>query len=199
MSFSFTPFNDSLSTIGSYQWGLGSEPGLDNVIALRPYNGTIMVSKLSMACCCAEHCAVLTKLRLCTVDSPMCFSSGTLIWAVNKIFMFLQTVPEVAIGGKVFKNATLRVQNIMSPFLSLVTGETYFVVVQATNAGAQRLSGRTSSVGVKVLAIRPASYITGRLPTRPAQDTRHPPCHTYQRITCTRYLHKMTLMSLQLL
>ncbi len=43
VSFSFTPFNDSLSAITSYQWGLGSEPGLDNVMAFRPFNGSMKV------------------------------------------------------------------------------------------------------------------------------------------------------------
>lgn len=64
--------------------------------------------------------------------------------------MNIQTVPEVGIGGRVYRNVTLRVQNITSPFLSLVAGETYFVLVQATTAGAQHLSGHVSSVGVKV-------------------------------------------------
>jgi hypothetical protein len=62
----------------------------------------------------------------------------------------VQIVPEVQINRKTFENVTLRVQNISSPYLSLINGETYYVVVRATNSGAQRLKGNASSAGVKV-------------------------------------------------
>ena len=49
VAFSFTPFADNTSGIRGYEWGLGSQPGLDNVIPFRPFTGTTMVNFLSVS------------------------------------------------------------------------------------------------------------------------------------------------------
>ncbi|CAL8470951.1 g10493 [Coccomyxa elongata] len=43
VAFSFTPFTDSMSGNISYEWGLASQAGLDNVIPFRPFAGILMV------------------------------------------------------------------------------------------------------------------------------------------------------------
>ena len=43
VAFSFTPFADNTSGIRSYEWGLGSQSGQDDVIPFRFFTGTTMV------------------------------------------------------------------------------------------------------------------------------------------------------------
>ena len=43
VSFNFTAFSDSGTGIRSYEWGLGSGPNITNVVAFRPFDGTIEV------------------------------------------------------------------------------------------------------------------------------------------------------------
>ncbi len=43
VSFSFTAFDDSGTGIRSYEWGLGSGPNITNVVAFRPFDGTVQV------------------------------------------------------------------------------------------------------------------------------------------------------------
>lgn len=43
VAFSFTPFNDSMSGTISYEWGLASQPGIDDVIPFRPFDGILKV------------------------------------------------------------------------------------------------------------------------------------------------------------
>lgn len=54
VAFSFTPFTDSMSGNISYEWGLASQSGLDNVIPFRPFAGILMVtfSDMSIVCAC---------------------------------------------------------------------------------------------------------------------------------------------------
>lgn len=64
----------------------------------------------------------------------------------------------MAVAGKVFSNMTLRVQNVSSPFQSLLNGMSYYVSVRATNNAAQRLTSVASSTAVKVPASCAHSY-----------------------------------------
>ena len=43
VSFSFTAFGDSGTGIRGYEWGLGSGPNITNVVAFRPFDGTVQV------------------------------------------------------------------------------------------------------------------------------------------------------------
>ena len=43
VSFSFTAFGDSGTGIRGYEWGLGAGPNMTNVVAFRPFDGTVKV------------------------------------------------------------------------------------------------------------------------------------------------------------
>ncbi len=61
--------------------------------------------------------------------------------------------------GAVFSNLTLFTQNISFHYQTLVAGQTYNVVIRATNNGAQRLNGTATSDGVEVSHILEAFHI----------------------------------------
>ncbi len=49
VAFSFTPFNDSMSGMVTYEWGLASKPGIADVIPFRPFAGTLKVTSSNMS------------------------------------------------------------------------------------------------------------------------------------------------------
>lgn len=45
--FNFTEFDTPNSAILGYEWGIGSDPATDNVVALGPFTGTSQVCPLT--------------------------------------------------------------------------------------------------------------------------------------------------------
>lgn len=43
VAFNFTAFADSGTGIRGYDWGIGSDPNRTNVVAFRPFDGTVQV------------------------------------------------------------------------------------------------------------------------------------------------------------